>query len=97
MVHSVMQEEMQAVAGGNRVMVPVVVMEVAETKPVDANYKGAFCKGVSTPQMEGGKAMGYYRLCDATAEFMTGQTIAGVVGLSKGGGRYCIAQIQVIP
>ncbi len=97
MIHAVMQEEMVNPVDKKHVLVPVVVLEIAAVAPLDANYKGDFCNKVSAPAADGGKPMGYYRLCDSTAEFMTGQTVRGVVGLSMGGGRYCIAQIQVLP
>ncbi len=93
-VKSVMQEEMAATGKSAHVMVPVVVLEVSAVTPVDAAYKGDFCSHITTVPA-GGKATGYYRLCDAAAEFMTAQTIHGVVGLSQGGGRLCLAQIQV--
>jgi len=96
-VQSVMQEEMDGAASGARVLVPVVVLEVSSVLPVDAAYTGQFCQRVTGTPATGVKPVGYYRLCDAAAEFMTGQTIKGVVGTSKGGGRYCIAQISVLP
>lgn len=96
-VVSVMQEEMQ-VAGakdGTHVMVPVVGLEVASIAHVDKNYKGDFCTKAVPASAEGDKPKGYYRLCDAAADFVTGQTISGVIGASKGGGRYCLARIAV--
>jgi hypothetical protein len=95
-VLTILSEEMQMAGQSQHVMVPVVVMEVTEAAPVDAQYKGGFCQRITTVPA-GGKPTGYYRLCDATAEFMTGQRIHGVVGLSKGGGRYCLAEIKILP
>lgn len=95
LVVTVLQEEMASPALGKHVMVPVVGLEVESIAPVDAAYKGDFCAKAVPAAAVGAKAKGYYRLCDATAEFMTGQTIHGVVGMSRGGGRYCLANIQV--
>lgn len=98
-VQAVLQEDMVSnlpgAGQGQRVQVPVVALSVAAVAPMDAGYTGDFCNRVVPAAVGGGKATGYYRLCDANAEFMTGQTIRGVVGLSRGGGRYCLAQIQV--
>lgn len=96
-VQSVMQEEMDSFTLKKRVMVPVVVVDIAAMVPADAGYKGDYCNQVAPAPAAGGKRVGYFRLCDANAEFISGQTITGVVGLSQGGGRLCLAQIQVQP
>ena len=95
-VKTVMQEEMHVQGQTTHVMVPVVILEVSAASPVDSNYKGDFCSHITTTPASG-KPTGYYRLCDANADFMSAQTIHGVVGLSKGGGRLCLAQISVQP
>lgn len=94
-VRAVMQEEMASAASpSTHVMVPVIALEVASATSADPNYSGDFCTRISATGSDG-KGMGYYRLCDPLADFMTAQTISGIVGLSQGGGRLCLAQISV--
>ncbi|MBY0408116.1 MAG: hypothetical protein K2Q01_10525 [Rickettsiales bacterium] len=99
-VTNVLQQEMARVSGpeqGQKVMVPVVAVEVESAVPADAAYQGDFCARMVPPAPAGVKTLAYFRLCDAEAEFMTGQRVRGLAGNSQGGGLYCLAHISVVP